>query len=104
MTDPSSWPLLVMFGVAVGSVGVEGCLVLAAPSVAKRYIFLGSTGIRPYLRILGALWLALGSVAILGLLDPLKFSAILLVQFIYKSARLIVAAYRRFSPAIENQG
>lgn len=93
MAETSFWGLRLMFGVAVLGAGSIGLIVLLAPALAERYIFAGSTAVTPYLRILGALWLALGAVAVLGLTAPLKFSPILLVQLVYKAAWLLVAAY-----------
>lgn len=93
--DPASGPLAwmrVMYGVAVLGAGVVGLVVLLAPRAAERYVFAGSAAVTPYLRILGALWLALGAVAALGLSDPLTFSPVLLVQLAYKSLWLLAVA------------
>ncbi len=90
--------LRIMFTAAVLGAGVVGALTLFAPQSAGRYVFFGATDIDPYLRILGALWLSLGLVAGLGLLRPLDFLPVLLIQLIYKSAWLATVAY----PAIFN--
>lgn len=85
--------LKIMFGAAVLGAGVVGVLTLFAPAIAGQYVFAGATEVDLYLRILGALWLALGAVAILGFSNPMRFAPILLVQLVYKTAWLAIAAY-----------
>lgn len=85
--------LKAMYAAAVLGAGAVGLTILLAPVAAERYIFAGSTSVSPYIRILGALWFALGTVAALGFADPLKFAPVLLVQFVYKSVWLLAVAY-----------
>ncbi len=85
--------LRIMYGAAILGAGVVGALTLFAPSIASRYVFAGATNVDVYVRILGALWLALGAVAILGMLAPTAFIPVLMIQLIYKSTWLLVAAY-----------
>lgn len=85
--------LRVMFGVAVLGAGLVGATTLLAPSAAQRWVFAGSTQVDMYLRILGALWLAIGAVAVFGLFDPIRFAPVLLIQVLYKTAWLLLAAY-----------
>ncbi|MCK0094305.1 hypothetical protein MWU60_01875 [Yoonia sp. F2084L] len=85
--------LRIMFTGAILGAGVVGALTLFAPHVAGRYVFCGATVVDSYLRILGALWLSLGLVAGLGLLRPMDFLPVLLIQVIYKSAWLATVAY-----------
>lgn len=93
MTEPSFLGMKIMYVIAMAGAGMVGVMVLLAPALAQRYIFAGSTTVTPYLRILGALWLALGVVAAFGLSAPLAFSPVLLIQLIYKSVWLTVVAY-----------
>ena len=90
--DASLALMRVMFGVAVVGAGIVGLTTLFAPRLAAQYVFAGSVEVGPYLRILGALWLALGTAAAFGLADPVKFSPILFVQFVYKSAWMLAVA------------
>ncbi len=82
----------VMYAVAILGAGAVGLTTLFAPRLASQYIFAGGTEVDVYLRILGALWLALGLASTLGLSQPLKFSVILLIQLFYKTAWLAAAA------------
>lgn len=84
--------LRAMYLVAVIGAGVVGIVTLFAPRVAGEYVFVGATDVNVYLRILGALWLALGVAALCGLYQPLKFSPVLLIQLVYKAAWLLAAA------------
>lgn len=85
--------LRVMLGIAVLGAGAVGATTLLLPHMAGRFIFFGATTVDPYLRILGALWLSLGLVAGLGILQPINFIPVLLIQLIYKSVWLVVVAY-----------
>ncbi len=90
-TDSTLW-MRIMYGIAVVGAGAVGLMMLFAPRLAAQYVFAGSTTVSPYLQILGALWIALGTAALLGLFAPERFSTILLVQLIYKVAWLVVVA------------
>lgn len=90
--DPNT-ALRVMYSAAILGAGVVGVVTLLAPSLASRYVFAGATTVDLYLRILGALWLSLGAVSILGLISPARFIPVLLIQLIYKSLWLAFAAY-----------
>ena len=85
--------LRALHAAAVLGAGGVGLLTLLAPRLAGQAVFAGSATVDPYLRILGALWLALGLVAALGLVQPVRFAPVLLVQLVYKSAWLAVVAY-----------
>lgn len=98
MEQESLLAMRVMFGVGVLGAGAVGAVTLLAPRLASRYVFAGATDVNTYLRILGALWLALGLVACLGLDRPMQFAPLLLIQFLYKSAWLVAVAY----PALLN--
>ncbi len=82
----------VMYAVAIVGAGAVGLTTLFAPRLASQYIFAGGTEVDVYLRILGALWLALGVASVFGLAQPLKFSVVFLIQLTYKTAWLVVAA------------
>lgn len=85
--------LQIMYGVAVIGAGAVGAMTLIAPVTAGRFIFANATEVDVYLRILGALWLAIGVVALGGLADPLRYLPVLLIQLLYKTAWLFLAAF-----------
>lgn len=89
-TDTS---LRMLYGATILGAGVVGGLTLFSPHIATRYVFADAIHVDIYVKILGALWLALGLVAVLGMLAPTAFMAILLVQLIYKAAWLSSVAY-----------
>ena len=66
----------IMYAVAVVGAGYVGLTTLLFPKLASQYIFANAIQVDAYLRILGALWIALGFSAALGYFSPLKFSAI----------------------------
>ena len=82
----------VMYAVAVVGAGCVGIITLLAPKLASQYVFANATQVDAYLRILGALWIALGISAVLGFFSPLKFSTVLLIQLIYKSIWVLFVA------------
>ncbi len=84
--------LQLMFGAAIFGAGLVGAATLFLPRLAGKYVFAGETTVDRYIRILGALWLALGLVAILGVTSPSNYWPILLLQLIYKTIWLMCVA------------
>lgn len=82
----------VMYLIAIVGAGAVGLTMLLAPRLASQYIFAGATQVDNYLRILAALWLALGITSVLGLFQPVKFSIVFLIQLMYKLIWLIGVA------------
>lgn len=80
--------LQIMYAAAVLGAGVVGVVTLFLPEQAARHVFAGEASVDPYMRILGALWLALGLVGVLGLIQPEAFVPLLLIQLIYKTVWL----------------
>lgn len=91
--EPSLAGLRSMYLVAVIAAGVVGAITLMAPAMAGRYVFGGDIDVDVFIRILGALWLAIGIVAIAGFIDPVRYLPVLLIQLLYKMGWLIFAAY-----------
>ncbi len=91
--DPALTGLKAMYLAAIFGAGVAGAVSLFAPGLAGKYVFGGDAQVEVYLRIVGAIWLAIGLIAIAGLLDPMRYLPILLLQLVYKSTWLICAAY-----------
>ena len=85
--------LRVMYFVAIVGAGGVGAAVLFAPKTAARYVFSDAIKIDAYIKILGALWLAIGVLAVAGMFAPLAFIPVLLIQLVYKSAWLGFAAF-----------
>lgn len=82
----------VMYVIAMVGAGAVGLTMLLAPRLASQYVFVGATQVDNYLRILAALWLALGAASVIGLFQPIKFSVVFLLQLMYKSVWLLVVA------------
>ncbi len=72
---------------------------LFTPQVAQRTVFENTIAYSESIRLVGALWLGIFVISILGLFFPQKMSLILLFQLIYKGSWLIFVAI----PAIANQ-
>lgn len=85
--------LKAMYVAATVGAGLVGGLTVLAPAHAGKFIFGGDLVVDNYVRILGALWVSLGLVAILGLQRPEALIPLLLIQLIYKSVWLLVVAY-----------
>ncbi len=65
---------------------------LFRPKTALYTVFSNSLAYSESIRLVGALWLAIFLLSILGLFFPQKMSLVLLFQLIYKSAWLVVVA------------
>lgn len=70
-----------MYGLNVLAAGVPGLLILFGPESFMSSV----TQDRLYFGVLGSVWLAIGLLSALGLSRPLRFSAIFVVQIVYKS-------------------
>lgn len=75
--------LKAMYMITIFIAGAFGLGIVLAPELIKARLHT-TCDVIPY-GMLGAVWLAMGIVAIFGLRDPLKFVPLLLVQLIYKS-------------------
>lgn len=96
--------LRIMYGAAVIGAGAVGAMTLFAPVAAERYIFADATEVDIFLRVLGAVWLATGVVAIGGLADPLRYLPVLLIQLLYKTAWLVLAAFPALASGSSSRG
>lgn len=74
--------LKAMYIVTILAAGVLGLGIVLAPELIKARLHT-TCDVIPY-GTLGAVWLAMGIIAIFGLRDPLKFVPLLLLQLIYK--------------------
>lgn len=88
--------LRVMYGAAIFGAGTVGVMTLTSEALARQYVFGESAQIDAYLKVLGAIWAALGALAVAGLLYPSAFVPILLLQLVYKSIWLICVAIPAF--------
>lgn len=68
------------------------------PKIAINTVFESSYPYSDFIRLIGALWLSIAALSILGLWKPLHFSPVLVIQLIYKGAWLLVVAL----PAVLN--
>ena len=64
--------------------------MLVAPQLANDLIFDGGLTPDTGTRVLGCVWVALGLLSVAGLLRPVTFSPVLLVQFGYKLIWLVI--------------
>ena len=70
-----------MYGLNVLAAGVPGLVILFGPESFMSSV----TQDRLYFGVLGSIWLAIGLLSVLGLRNPLQFSAIFPLQVVYKS-------------------
>ena len=81
--------LRVLFALDFVGAGGPGVLMLAAPDKAGDLLFGGNLSPDAATRVLGCVWIALGLLSVAGLMRPVRFSPVLLVQFAYKLVWLI---------------
>ncbi len=65
---------------------------LISPTVAAATVFSGAYQPTLVIRLVGCLWLAIALLSVCGLLRPITFSPVLLLQVIYKGTWLLVVA------------
>ena len=85
-----------LYGVNVVGAGLPGLAALISPGFTAEYMF-GAAQDPVALRMLGAVWLSVGALSVLGLRRPLQFSAIFPVEALYKSVWLVTAAPTLFA-------
>lgn len=78
--------------------GWIGISALFFPSYAARTVFSNAYSVTPVIQLTGALWLSIAVLSVFGFLYPIQFSAVLLLQLIYKSCWLLFVCL----PAIQN--
>lgn len=78
--------------------GWVGITAFFFPKGAVSSIFENSYPYSEYIRLVGALWLAITLLSIFGLWKPLQFSPVLLLQLIYKAGWILIVAL----PAVIN--
>jgi hypothetical protein len=74
---------------------VAGSIAISAiftPQKAKTSVFQDAYPTSELIRLVGALWLGIAVISVLGLWKPIIFSPILLLQLIYKGTWLLVVA------------
>jgi hypothetical protein len=92
---------LLLRVVYVANVIVAGWIGISSlffPRASLVSVFQNSIDYSESIRLVGALWMAICVLSILGLFFPYKMSAVLLIQLFYKSSWLLVCAL----PAINN--
>lgn len=78
--------------------GYIGITSLFFPKFSSETIFQNAYQPTDIIRLVGSLWLAIAILSVLGLCRPLMFSAVLLLQLMYKGSWLLIVAI----PAIKN--
>ena len=85
------WLVKGMYGVNVVGAGLPGLAILISPGFVAEYVF-GAAQDPVALRMLGAVWLSVGALSVLGFRRPSRFAAIFPVEALYKSVWLATAA------------
>ncbi len=86
-------PLLpVIYALNIAVAGFVGTASLFFPEFSARQVFQGTVPNTLTLRLVGCLWLSIAALSVLGLHHPLRFSPVLLAQFIYEATWLGVVA------------
>ena len=62
------------------------------PKIAASTVFQSAYPATETIRLVGALWLSIAVLSVLGLWKPVTFSPVLLIQLIYKGGWLLVVA------------
>lgn len=88
--------LQAMYLASVVVAGVPGLIILFFPAVAVRYIFMDEVADDHITRILGSVLLSIGVVAVAGVVDPLKYSPLLLFQLAFMLVWLLFDAVPAF--------
>ncbi|MEL6141467.1 MAG: hypothetical protein AAFU67_07595 [Bacteroidota bacterium] len=88
---------LVIYGANVLVAGWISISSLFFPKMAQQTVFEGQFAYSESIRLVGALWLAICLLSIVGLFYPKEMRLVFLFQFIYKLAWLLFAAL----PAIQ---
>ncbi len=68
--------------------GIPGAMTVFTPGLAQTYLFMHEQD-PMVMSILGCFWLSVSLFSILGLRNPLAFSAVFLLQALYKSIWLV---------------
>ncbi len=93
---PSQLGELLMRVIYVANILVAGWISITSlfnPRLAQTTVFSGAFAYSEAIRLVGALWLAIFVLSVLGLFFPYKMSLVLLFQLIYKGSWLLFAAW-----------
>ncbi len=85
-------PLQVIYALNILVAGFVGLTALFFPKFSATIVFENTIIPNYSQRIVGCLWTAIALGSVLGLLDPVKWSPILLIQLLYKGFWLIFVA------------
>ncbi len=88
----------LMYFANIGVAGAISITSLFYPKIAQRTVFTEAFEYSEAIRLVGALWLAIFLLSIVGLFYPKQMSLVFVFQLIYKSSWLLFAAL----PAILN--
>lgn len=84
--------LRLMYIANVLVAGWIGISSLFLPKTAVSTVFTNAYPYSDYIRLIGALWLSIAVLSVLGIWKPITFSPVLVLQLIYKSMWLLVVA------------
>ena len=83
--------LRAAFAVNIVAAGVPGFLIVFFPAFAEANV-LSATQDLFTMGIAGSVWLAIGTLSVLGLFYPLQLAPIFLIQIVYKSVWIVAVA------------
>jgi hypothetical protein len=75
-----------------GSIAIQSIQSISSAERAARTVFSSAYGATEVMRLVGCLWLAIAVLSALGIVQPLAFAPVLLLQLIYKSCWLFSVA------------
>ena len=78
----------IMFALNIIGAGVPGFLIVFFPSFAEQYVLWEGQD-HGVMTVLGSIWLAIGLVSCIGMMQPYKFLGVFVIQFFYKTIWLI---------------
>ena len=80
-----------MYAANVVGAGLPGLVMTVAPTFAAEQMFAGDQDPVTF-GILGAIWLSIGAVSVLGLRDPRRYLGVFVVQALYKTIWIATGA------------
>ncbi len=81
--------LIAAYGANILIAGIAGGIACVSPKWAAATLFNHQWRANGAHRLVGAFWLSIALLSVLGLFDPYTYSPVLLIQFIYKSLWLL---------------
>lgn len=81
--------LRIIYSANILTAGFAGVLSLVNTKKATAWIFQGKYQRSEVIRLVGWLWVSIAALSVMGLVFPLEFSPVLVLQLLYKSGWLL---------------